>query len=253
MNASTPAAPGAPAIDPTIDPREAAHFGRMAADWWDPKGASAMLHRLNPARLRHLRARLDLHWGSAAAALRPLAGKRALDIGCGGGLVAEPLARLGAEVTAIDAAPETIAIARAHAEGQGLAIDYRVGGIESLGAARFDLVTCFEVIEHSADPAAFVAGLARLLDADGLLLLSTPNRTALSRLAVVTLGERLGGIPEGTHDWERFLTPAELGRLIETAGLRIDDVTGLGFDPRRGFTTGRSTAIDYLLTASRDT
>src|SRR4051794_7991065 len=122
MNASSPPT--------TIDPAEAAHFGRLAADWWDPAGSSAMLHKLNPARLRYLRQRIDVHWGSDPTARRPLESKRALDIGCGGGLLAEPLARLGAAVTAIDAAPEAIAVAKAHAEAQGLAIDYRTAAAE---------------------------------------------------------------------------------------------------------------------------
>src|SRR5687768_16913550 len=143
----------------TIDPDEAAHFGRMAADWWDPAGSSAMLHRLNPVRLRYLRDRIDQHWSLDERDLRPLAGRRAADVGCGAGLLAEPLARLGAEVTAVDAAPENIEVARAHALGQGLEIDYRVGGVERLDG-RYDLVTSLEVVEHVADVAAFVAGLA---------------------------------------------------------------------------------------------
>jgi 2-polyprenyl-6-hydroxyphenyl methylase / 3-demethylubiquinone-9 3-methyltransferase len=246
MNASI--APG------TVDEAQASHFGRMAADWWDPKGSSAMLHRLNPARLGYIRARIDLHWGGDATSLRPLAGKRALDLGCGGGLLAEPLARLGATVTGIDAAAPTIAVARDHAEGQGLAIDYRAGGIEVLARGeRFDLIASLEVIEHAADAGALVRALADALAPGGLLILSTPNRTPLSRLAVITLGETFGGIPKGTHDWSKFLTPAELTGLVEGAGLKVEDVTGLGFDPRRGFVAGGSSAIDYLLTASRAT
>src|SRR5918997_1675132 len=130
---------------PTIDPREAGHFGRLAADWWDPKGSSAMLHRLNPVRLRYIRDQIDHHWQGDECDRRPLKGKRAADVGCGAGLLAEPLARLGADVTGIDAAPETIDAARLHAEGQGLAIDYRVGGVELL-TGPYDLVASLEVI-----------------------------------------------------------------------------------------------------------
>ena len=178
----------------TIDPAEAAHFGALAADWWDPKGSSAMLHKLNPVRLRYIRDQVDQHWGLDEHGLRPLAGKRAADVGCGAGLLAEPLARLGAEVTGIDAAPENIAAAREHALGQGLAIDYRVGGAEALDG-RYDLVTSLEVVEHVADPAAFVAGLAAAVAEGGLLILSTPNRTAWSRLVMITLGEGTGTNP----------------------------------------------------------
>src|SRR3954468_14099936 len=171
--------------DPTtIDPKEAAHFGAMAADWWDPHGSSAMLHQLNPVRLAYIRDRADQHWGFDECALRPLAGKKAADVGCGAGLLAEPLARLGAEVTAIDAAPENIAAARDHALGQGLEIDYRAGGAEALDG-RYDLVTSLEVVEHVADPPVFIGSLAAAVAAGGLLVLSTPNRTPWSRLIMI--------------------------------------------------------------------
>src|SRR5437868_5112858 len=136
----------------SIDAKEAAHFGAMAADWWDPKGSSAMLHKLNPVRLKYLREQIDHHWQADETDLKPLAGKRAADVGCGAGLLAEPLARLGAKVTGIDAAPENIAAARTHALGQGLEIDYRVGGGEALDG-RYDLVTSLAVFEHVVDPA----------------------------------------------------------------------------------------------------
>jgi 2-polyprenyl-6-hydroxyphenyl methylase/3-demethylubiquinone-9 3-methyltransferase len=248
MNASTPA----PA---TIDPREAEHFGRLAADWWNPRGSSAMLHRINPVRLSYIRAQIDAHLEGDAAALKPLAGKRALDVGCGAGLLSEPLARLGAAVTGIDAAAENVAAARAHAEGQGLAIEYRCGGVEDLflpgGAdvAPYDLVVSMEVIEHVADPAAFVAGLAGALAPGGLMVLSTPNRTARSRLALITLGEGLGMIPRHTHDWSKFLTPDELTALMADAGLRVTDRKGLNFSPTRGFGLSADCSVDYFLTA----
>lgn len=236
---------------PTIDPSEAAFFGKLAADWWDPKGSSAMLHRLNPARLKYLRARIDEAWGRASRERHPLGGRRALDVGCGAGLLSEPLARLGAAVTGLDAAPENIAAARLHAEGQGLAIDYRAGGIESLGGETFDLVVSMEVVEHVTEPAAFIAGLAGALAPDGLLILSTPNRTSLSKLALITIGEGFGMVPKGTHDHAKFLTPDELGALVAAAGLEVVDTTGLSFDPRAGFTLSSNLALDYFLTARR--
>jgi len=235
---------------PTIDPREAAHFGRMAADWWDPKGSSAMLHKLNPARLGYIRAQIDRHWSADETARRPLAGKRAADVGCGAGLLTEPLCRLGAEATGIDAAPETIAAARLHAEGQGLEIDYRVGGVEML-AGPYDLVASLEVIEHVRDPRGFVAGLAAALADDGLLILSTPNRTAMSRLMMITLAEGLGRIPRGTHDWRKFLTPEQLCALLKDAGLEVVDVTGLAFSVASGFVLSDNTSLDYFVTAKR--
>jgi 2-polyprenyl-6-hydroxyphenyl methylase/3-demethylubiquinone-9 3-methyltransferase len=234
----------------TIDPDEAAHFGRMAAEWWDPNGSSAMLHRMNPVRLSYIRDRLDQHWGLDECDLKPLAGRRAADVGCGAGLLAEPLARLGAEVTAVDAAPENVAAARIHAQGQGLDIDYRVGGVETL-AGSYDLVTCLEVLEHVAEPRAFVAGLGRILAEDGLLILSTPNRTGVSRLLLVGLAEAFGGIPKGTHDWEKFLSPEETCALLRDAGLEIVDCTGLSWGPASGFHLSEDKSLDYFVTAKR--
>jgi 2-polyprenyl-6-hydroxyphenyl methylase / 3-demethylubiquinone-9 3-methyltransferase len=234
----------------TIDPAEAEHFGRLAGDWWDPNGASAMLHKLNPVRLCYLRDRIDQHWGLDECSLRPLEGRRAADVGCGAGLLAEPLARLGAEVTGVDAAPETIAAARDHALGQGLAIDYRAGSVEALEGT-YDLVAALEVVEHVAEPAAFVRGLASALAEDGLLILSTPNRTALSRLMMIVLGEGTGRIPKGTHDWEKFLSPEELCALLRDAGLEVVDVTGLAWGPARGFHLSDNKSLDYFVTAKR--
>ncbi len=235
-------------VSATIDPKEAAHFGTMAADWWNPKGSSAPLHQLNPPRLRYIRDQVDAHWHGDGTGFTPLAGRTALDVGCGAGLLCEPLARLGASVTGIDAAPENIAAAEIHAAQSGLAIDYRAGGVEGLDG-RFDLVTSLEVIEHVSDPAGFVRGLARVLAEGGLLILSTPNRTPLSRLAMITIAEGTGRIPRGTHDWNKFLTPEELTALLRDAGLRVIDTRGLGFSPATGFTLSDSTSLDYFLTA----
>ncbi|MEG8047568.1 bifunctional 2-polyprenyl-6-hydroxyphenol methylase/3-demethylubiquinol 3-O-methyltransferase UbiG [Sphingomonas aerolata] len=232
----------------TIDPREAAHFGTMAPDWWNPKGSSAPLHQLNPPRLRYIRDRVDTHWHGDGTGFTPLAGRTALDVGCGAGLLCEPLARLGASVTGIDAAPENIAAAEIHAAQSGLAIDYRAGGVEGLDG-QFDLVTSLEVIEHVSDPAGFVRGLARVLADNGLLILSTPNRTPLSRLAMITIAEGTGRIPRGTHDWNKFLTPEELTALLRDAGLHVVHTQGLGFSPATGFTLSDSTSLDYFLTA----
>ncbi|WP_239019625.1 bifunctional 2-polyprenyl-6-hydroxyphenol methylase/3-demethylubiquinol 3-O-methyltransferase UbiG [Sphingomonas suaedae] len=234
----------------TIDPREAEHFGRLAADWWNPKGESAMLHRLNPVRLRYIREAVDAHWGTDPRDFLPLKGRTALDVGCGAGLLCEPLARLGAAVTGVDAAPENIGAARAHAAAAGLSIDYRAGEFEREVSGRtFDLVTSMEVVEHVADPAAFVAGLAAALTPGGLMVLSTPNRTPLSRLAMITVGEGLGMIPRGTHDHDKFLTPDELTALLEDAGMAVTDITGLGFSPTVGFHLSGDMSLNYLLAA----
>ncbi len=238
------------AASPTIDPKEVAHFGELAADWWDPKGSSAMLHKLNPVRLGYLRARIDAHWDLDPANLKPLAGKRVADVGCGAGLLAEPLARLGGRVTGIDAARENVAAARAHAEQQGLEIDYRTGDVAALEGP-FDLITSMEVVEHVADVPAFIAGLARALAADGLLILSTPNRTALSKVMMIHVAEGFGQIPRGTHEWEKFLTPEELEAHLGEAGLEVIDTTGLGFSLTRGLTLSGDLSLNYLVTARR--
>ncbi len=235
----------------TIDPGEAAHFGAQAADWWDPRGASAMLHKLGPVRMAYIRAAIDRHWDGDPRALKPLTGKRALDIGCGAGLATEPLARLGAAMTAIDAATENIAVAHAHADAMGLPIDYRHGGVEALDEPPYDLIVSLEVIEHVTDPALFLRHVARLLKPDGLLILSTPNRTPLSRLMIVTLAEGLGRIPRGTHDWTRFITPAELTALLADVGLDADDLRGISADPRYGFVLSDNLQLNYILTARR--
>jgi 2-polyprenyl-6-hydroxyphenyl methylase/3-demethylubiquinone-9 3-methyltransferase len=234
----------------TIRAGEAAHFGSLAADWWDPKGSSAMLHKLNPVRLKFLRECVDIHWHGDSHALKPLAGKRALDVGCGAGLLCEPLARLGAAVTGIDAADENIAAARAHAAGSGLAIAYACGDIAGMGLAGFDLVTAMEVIEHVADKAAFVAALAGALADDGLMVLSTPNRTPQSRLLMIGAAEGLGAIPRGTHHWDDFVTPDELRDLLCEAGLAMGTPRGIGWSPASGLQLTDDLALNYIVTAT---
>ncbi|TIX48831.1 bifunctional 2-polyprenyl-6-hydroxyphenol methylase/3-demethylubiquinol 3-O-methyltransferase UbiG [Alteraurantiacibacter aquimixticola] len=235
----------------TIRPQEAAHFGALAAEWWDPKGSSAMLHKLNPVRLAFIREAIDLHWAGDIHSVKPLAGKSALDVGCGAGLLCEPLARLGANVTGVDAAAENVAAARAHAEGSGLAIDYRHGELGSLGLGQFDLVTSMEVIEHVADKQAFVSGLAAHLAPGGLMVLSTPNRTLASRALLVGAAEALGAVPKGTHHWEDFVTPEELEELLVAAGLTVGTPKGISWSPTKGLHLSDDLALNYIVTAQR--
>ena len=234
----------------SIVDKEAAHFGAMAADWWDPNGASAMLHKLNPVRLAYIRDMIDMHWQSDEHGFRPLEGKTALDVGCGAGLLAEPLARLGAKVTAIDAAPELIEAAKAHAAGQGLSIDYRAVGLELL-EAHYDLVTSMEVIEHVADPQEFIDDLAARLAPGGLLILSTPNRTAWSKLLTITFAEGFGQIPKGTHDFDKFIDPDTMRGLLAKAGLECIDFEGIAMSPTRGLHLSEDLRLNYLVAAKR--
>jgi 2-polyprenyl-6-hydroxyphenyl methylase/3-demethylubiquinone-9 3-methyltransferase len=240
-----------PATGATIRPEEAAHFGKLAAEWWDPKGSSAMLHKLNPVRLGFLRTAIDSHFAADPKALKPLAGCRALDVGCGAGLLAEPLARLGATVTAVDAAPENIAAARAHAEAGGLAIDYRCGELGALGLTGFDLVTSMEVIEHVADKPAFVAGLVATVAEGGLLVISTPNRTAASRLLLVGAAETVGMVPRGTHHWADFIAPLELSDLLAEAGFAMGNPKGISWSPLKGLHVSDDLSLNYIVTAVR--
>jgi 2-polyprenyl-6-hydroxyphenyl methylase/3-demethylubiquinone-9 3-methyltransferase len=233
----------------SIRPAEAAHFGALAGDWWDPKGASAMLHRLNPVRLRFVREVIDRHFGTEPKTLRPLTDRTALDVGCGAGLLTEPLARLGAAVTGIDAAPELIEAARTHAGQSGLSIRYLAGDVGTLDQ-RFDLVTALEVVEHVVDPGGFVRTLAARLAPGGLLIMSTPNRTALSRLLTITLAEGTGQIPRGTHDFEQFLAPERLEELLATAGLKVVSTRGIAFSPTRGLQLSDDLRLNYLVAAT---
>src|SRR5688572_751333 len=235
----------------TIRPEEAAHFAALASDWWDPKGSSAMLHRLNPVRLGFLREAIDLHWGGDVETIRPLAGRAALDVGCGAGLLCEPLARLGAEVTGVDAAPANVEAAALHAEGAGLDIRYMAGELAELGLGEFDLVTCLEVLEHVADKPAFVAQLARHLAPGGLMILSTPNRTPPARLLLVGAAEALGAVPKGTHHWEDFATPEELRELLAGAALAMSEPRGITWSPLQGMHLSGDLSLDYIVTARR--
>ncbi len=235
----------------TIRPEEAAHFGKLAAEWWDPKGSSAMLHRLNPVRLSFIRDAIDAHWSGDVKGRRPLEGKRALDVGCGAGLLCEPLARMAAAVTGVDAAAENIAAARHHAAGMGLAIDYHAGELAALDAGTFDLVTAMEVIEHVADKPAFVRELAARLAPGGLMVLSTPNRTAASKLLLVEGAEMTGQVPRGTHHWDDFVVPEELGELLADAGLVMDSPRGIAWTAMKGLHLSADTKLNYIVTATR--
>jgi 2-polyprenyl-6-hydroxyphenyl methylase / 3-demethylubiquinone-9 3-methyltransferase len=236
----------------TILANEAAHFGGLASDWWDPKGSSAMLHKLNPVRLGFIRSAIDAHFDSERTGRYPLAGKTVLDVGCGAGLLCEPLARMGGAVTGVDAAPENIAVAAAHAKAAELNIDYRAGEIAAQNLGQFDVVTSMEVIEHVADPAAFLTQLVARLKPDGLMLLSTPNRTAASRLFLVEAAERLGQVPRGTHNWDQFLTPDELTVMLTEAGMRVTAMTGIAFSPTKGLHLSDNMALNYILSAVRE-
>lgn len=237
--------------EPTIRAHEAAHFGRLAGDWWDPKGSSGMLHRLNPVRLAFIRDAIDRHWRGAADSVRPLAGKAALDVGCGAGLLCEPLARLGARVTGVDAAQENVTAAREHAAGAGLDIHYVAGELDHHDSEAFDLVTSLEVIEHVADKRAFAGALADRLTPDGLMVLSTPNRTPKSRLLLVGAAEAVGMVPKGTHDWDDFVTPDELRDLLAEAGLTMGEPQGISYAPSKGLHLSPDLSLNYIVTASR--
>ncbi|MBI1402445.1 MAG: bifunctional 2-polyprenyl-6-hydroxyphenol methylase/3-demethylubiquinol 3-O-methyltransferase UbiG [Porphyrobacter sp.] len=237
--------------DVTIRPEEADFFAKLARDWWNPRGPMASLHQVNPVRLAFIRDSIDAHWPDAEREAKPLAGKAALDIGCGAGLLCEPLARLGADVTGVDAAAENVAAASAHAEAMGLDIRYMAGEVAGLDIGTFDLVTCVEVIEHVADKRAFLRDVAARLAPDGLLVMSTPNRTAASRVLLVGAAEAVGYVPKGTHDWNDFVTPEELGGLLAEAGLTVTAQRGIAWRPGKGLHLSENMALNYILAARR--
>jgi 2-polyprenyl-6-hydroxyphenyl methylase/3-demethylubiquinone-9 3-methyltransferase len=232
----------------SIVAEEAERFGRLAADWWDPDGRSSMLHKLNPVRLKYVRDQIDQHWQGDECSRTPLEGKRALDVGCGAGLLTEPLRRLGAIATGIDASPEVIAVAREHSHKMGLEIDYHAGDVQDLDG-QFDLITAMEVIEHVADPAVFIEALARRLAPDGLLFLSTPNATGWSKLLMITISEGFGMIPRGTHDFHKFITPDRMKLLLAEAGLKSIDIEGIAWSPTLGLHLSDDLRLNYLLSA----
>jgi len=239
----------------TLDPGEVDRFARLASEWWDPRGKFRALHRIGPARLAFLRDEMVRHFAVTGTGLRSLEGLRVLDVGCGGGLICEPLARLGARVTGLDPAPETIEAARRHAAGQDLVIDYRAGRVEELEAeaAAFDAVVCLEVIEHVPDVAAFLKTCSTLVRPGGLMLLSTLNRTLKAYLLAIVGGEYiLRWLPVGTHQWDRFVTPVELARHLQAAGLGAPLVKGLVYNPLADtWSVGGDTDVNYLAAAAK--
>jgi 2-polyprenyl-6-hydroxyphenyl methylase / 3-demethylubiquinone-9 3-methyltransferase len=238
----------------TIDPAEVARFNAMAADWWDPKGSSAPLHAMAPARLGFLHEHLCAHFSRDPRGLRTLAGLTGVDVGCGGGLVTEPLARMGLAMTGIDAADQNIAVAKAHADAAGLGIDYRAVAAETLveNGERFDVVVSLEVVEHVADVPAFLGACRALMKPGGLFAFSTLNRTARSYLTAIVGAERvLKLLPKGTHDWRKFLTPAEITKALEAAGFNTVQIEGLSFDLTTAqWRRGRDQSVNYIGIAS---
>jgi 2-polyprenyl-6-hydroxyphenyl methylase/3-demethylubiquinone-9 3-methyltransferase len=217
----------------TVSPAEVQKFERLAAEWWSADGQFRPLHKLNPLRLGYVRDRAAAHFGRDIRRPRPLAGLRLLDVGCGGGLLCEPLTRLGAEVTGIDPSQTNIGVARRHAETSGLAVDYRATTAEALAAAgeTFDVVLAMEVVEHVADRDAFVAACGALLKPGGLLVLATINRTPKAYALVILGAERvLRWLPRGTHRYEMLVRPAELEAAQQAAGLAVLDRTGVTYD-----------------------
>ena len=239
----------------TIDPAEVARFEAIAKTWWDPKGPMAVLHKFNPVRLAFIRDLACARFGRDPKTMRALEGLTLVDIGCGGGVLCEPLARLGAQVTGLDPAPTNIAVASAHAEASGLSIDYRQQTIEALVAdgARYDIVLAMEVVEHVADVEAFVAACCAAVKPGGLLVMATLNRTLKSyALAIVGAEYVLRWLPRGTHDWEKFVTPDELGDAIERGGLQLGESTGVVYNPLTDrWSAARDTDVNYMLAAHR--
>ena len=218
----------------TIDPEEVAKFQAMAAEWWDPNGKFKPLHMLNPCRLDYITGQIAAEFGRDLADRMPFEGLRILDIGCGGGLLSEPMARLGATVVGADAAEGNIPVARVHAEEQGLEIDYRHTTAEELAEAgeQFDAILNMEVVEHVADPLAYLTACQRLLKPGGLMICSTLNRNPKSyMMAIIGAEHVMRWLPKGTHDWAKFITPDELFELLEKAGLDPVDRKGFVFNP----------------------
>ena len=240
----------------SIDPAEIARFDRLAERWWDPDGEMRPLHRMNPTRLAWLRDTLIAELTPAGSPGRPLAGLSVLDVGCGGGLLCEPLTRIGARVTGIDPGETSIAVARRHAEAGGLEIDYRVSNIESLVSkgVSFDVVCAMEVVEHVTEPVSFVRSCAACVKPGGLLVMSTLNRTAKSfALAIVGAEYVLRWLPAGTHDWKKFVTPQELGEAMQEAGCMPVATGGIVYDPFRDrWVNSSDTSVNYMTAARRE-
>jgi len=239
----------------TVDQDEVARFSRLAGEWWDPHGPMAALHKFNPVRLTYIRDRTAEHFGRDPKSLASLSGLRFVDIGCGGGILCEPLARLGASVVGADPSAKNIAVARAHAARSGLAIDYRDTTAEALAGAGelFDVVLAMEVVEHVTDVGVFIAHAAALVTPGGLLFVATLNRTAKSfALAIVGAEYILRWLPRDTHRWEKFVTPGELEMAIEQSGLRITGESGVIYNLLADrWQLARDMDVNYMVVAAR--
>ncbi len=241
----------------TVDDREISQFDSISHDWWDPDGMFKPLHRMNPLRIGYVRDRVAARFERPDDSVVPFDGLSIVDVGCGGGLLSEPMSRLGARVTGIDAASEGVAVAKAHAEAGGLAIDYRVETAEGLAAsgAKFDVVLALEIIEHVADVDEFLGALADLTASGGMVFLSTLNRTRRSfATAIIGAEYVLRWLPRGTHDWRKFVKPSELAAGLRKAGLTVEDISGMVYDPIRGRwkLSRRDLVINYIAAASKD-
>ena len=239
----------------TIDPDELAKFGALAGGWWDPEGDFRPLHRLNPTRLAFIRDSAGAHFARDIAAARPLAGLEVLDIGCGGGLLSEPLARLGARVTGIDASQQAVEVADWHEEQSGLAIEYRCSTAEDLAATgcRFDLIVNMEVVEHVADVDHFMEASCALVKPGGAMAMATLNRTPKAFLMAVVGAEYvLGWLPRGTHDWRRFLRPSELVRRLDANAMTVTEIAGVTYNPLNDrWRRSPDLDVNYMLFAVR--
>jgi 2-polyprenyl-6-hydroxyphenyl methylase/3-demethylubiquinone-9 3-methyltransferase len=236
----------------TIDPEEIERFSRLAEQWWSPTGKFAPLHRLNPVRIGYIRDRAAAHWQRDALSGSPLRGLSLLDVGCGGGLLSEPMARLGAQVTGVDASARNTAIASQHAEKQGLRIDYRQDTAEALvqSDVRFDIVLALEIVEHVADSELFLKSCGHLVKPGGLLFLSTLNRTAKAwALAIAGAEYVLGWLPRGTHDWRKFLRPSEVVNSLRLGGIEAQEIVGVVYSPlsRTWSLNKRDLDVNYML------
>ena len=239
----------------SIDPAEVAKFSAIAAEWWDPTGKFAPLHKFNPVRLSFIKAEAAGHFGRDMRALRPFEGMRLLDIGCGGGLLSEPMARLGFAVTGADASERNIGTAKAHAAQSGLQIDYRASTAEALEAEglSFDVVLNMEVVEHVADVTAYLGACARLVKPGGITIVATMNKT-LKSLALAKIGAEyvLGWLPRGTHDWNRFIPPADLRTSLEETGLSVLKTQGVSFNPLAwDWHLSSDVDVNYMIVAKR--
>lgn len=242
---------------PSIDPADVARFSAQAAEWWDARGPFAPLHKFNPSRLAFVRDRAAERFGRDVRLREPFAGLTLLDVGCGGGLIAEPMRRLGFAVTAVDASAENIGTARVHAQQQGLDIAYRAATVEQLeagGAGPFDVVLTMEVVEHVADPQAFLRACSRLVRPGGMMIVATLNRTLKSlALGKVAAEYLLRWVPAGTHDWNQFLKPDEIRLMLSEEPVAVSGPYGLVYNPLTDrWSESDDAGINYMMVATRD-